>query len=63
VPCKGTVYRIAETYQMVDSVLKKCNTKPLFFMDNVWLLLIRNANGQNINVSVMKTPVHLLKFP
>jgi hypothetical protein len=32
-------------------------------VDNAWFLLIRNANGQNLDVGVVKTPTHLLKFP
>jgi len=32
-------------------------------MDNAWFLFIRNANDQNLDVGVVKTPMHLLKFP
>jgi hypothetical protein len=32
-------------------------------MDNAWFLLIKSANGQNLDVGVVKTPMHLLKFP
>jgi len=32
-------------------------------MDNAWFLLIKSANGQNLDDGVVKTPMHLLKFP
>jgi len=62
--CEGTMYRVAETSQIVGSVLKKNIIQCLVLvMDNAWFLFIRNANDQNLDVGVVKTPMHLLKFP
>lgn len=42
--CEGTMYRIAETYHIIGSVLKKKIQYLVLFMDITWFLVYQKCN-------------------